>query len=246
MKIIMSPAKQMKLCEEPIVKGTPILFPKQSQEILSQLQNKTYDELKSIFKASDKVTRPIYEQYQKMKDGWQPSLSPALFTYSGIAYQYMAPAVLEDQQLNWLQNHLYIISGVYGLVRPFDEIQIYRLEFHCKIPFSLYDYWQDLIYDKLKEEDWILNAASAEYSKVLKKYRSKLSVVDLKFYEPGEDGLKEKGVHAKMARGAIVRFCAENEIKKKEELKNFRDFGFRYNEDLSSDHLFVYVKEAAL
>lgn len=245
MKIIMSPAKQMKLCEDNIVNGTPILFPKQSQEILAQLQSRSYNELKSIFNASDKVTRPIFEQYQNMKNGKELPVSPALFTYCGIAYQYMAPSVLEDQELNWLQNHLYIISGVYGLVRPFDEIQIYRLEFHCKIPFSLYDYWQDLIYEKLKGEDWILNAASAEYSKVLKKYRKELPIVDLKFYEPTERGLQEKGVHAKMARGAIVRFCAEHEIKKKEELQNFKDFGFRYQKDLSKDNLFVYVKETA-
>ncbi|MGM9913171.1 peroxide stress protein YaaA [Floccifex sp.] len=234
MKIIISPAKQMKPVDLNIQTTKP-MFNEQTQRLLEHLQSLDYDTLKKYMKCSDTIAQEVYDLYQNF-DKQEPSC--ALLTYSGIQYQYMHAQVFNDDQFQYLQDHLYILSGLYGLVRPLDEIKRYRLEMQTKCPFSLYEYWSDLLANEIKDEI-ILNLASEEYAKCIRKYKK---IIDVRFVEEQNGKYVEKGVYAKMARGAMVRFLAENKIEDIESIKNFKELGYTFDSSLSNENKYVFIR----
>jgi cytoplasmic iron level regulating protein YaaA (DUF328/UPF0246 family) len=239
MKIILSPAKKMEPADDSGYIMSKPLFESEANMLLEKLRSYDYDSLKAIFKASDKVCQPIYELYQAQKKGRTFEKYPAILTYSGIAFQYMAPGVLEDEALAYLQEHLLILSGLYGALRPMDSIGIYRLEMAQKPGVNLYEFWPDKL-APLFENETVLNLASKEYSKAVKGYANR---IDVRFEELDEKGYKEKGVYAKMARGAIVRFCAQNQIETVEQIKAFTDQGYKFDEQASSNTLYIFRRK---
>lgn len=226
MKIIISPSKQMKIQDDIAIQGTTPLFLNKATELKNHLKELDYVTLKKYLKCSDSIAKITYEQYQMMD--FTKNTTPAIFAYSGIQYQYMASQVLNDDELDYLQKHLYILSGLYGLLRPLDEIVIYRLEMQTKCPFSLYDFWQDTIANQIQEP--ILNLASEEYAKVIRKYKP---VIDVKF-------LNANSVHAKMARGAMVHFLAENQIENVEDITSFQEQSFIFDNQRSTPSQYVF------
>lgn len=230
MNIIISPAKQMKIIDDISIPQTTPIFMQQTQELLNHLQKLNYEELKSYLKCSDAIARKTFFQYQNMN--LNTNTSCALFSYSGIQYQYMAPHVFTDDQIQYVQNHLYILSGFYGLLKPLDAITPYRLEMQTKCPFSLYEYWNHQIADQIQEP--ILNLASEEYAKVIRKYKS---VIDVKFLDIDN---KEKGVYAKMARGAMVRYLAENHIEDIQNITTFNELNYAYDPIQSTETVYVF------
>lgn len=154
-------------------------------------------------------------------------LSPALFSFKGLAFTYMAPQVFSKDELDFLENRLFILSGLFGLIRPFDAISPYRLEMMANLSAekskNLYEFWGDLIYREIfKSNDIVLNLASVEYSKCLSKYLKKDDkLIDVYFLEYKDNKLLQKASYSKMARGSMVRFIAENKIQNIEELKKF-------------------------
>ena len=165
MKILISPAKQMKTYEDYFDTSSSPLFLDQTKILLKQLKSLSYSELKIAFKCSDKLAKEAYENYQSLD--LDQARIPALFAYRGIQYTTMAPEVLEDEALRYLSKHLLILSGFYGLLRPFDTIVKYRLEMQSKIPFSLYDFWGSALADSI-QDPFILNLASEEYAKCIR------------------------------------------------------------------------------
>lgn len=232
MKIIISPAKQMKTVDDIDLIGTKPVFLSKTQDLLNHLQSLDYFTLKSYLKCSDSIAQKTFSQYQNMHLDLNTSL--AILMYSGIQYQYMAPQVFTDEQFQYVQEHVRILSGFYGILKPLDTIVAYRLEMQTKCPFSLYDFWKQDIANQFHEP--ILNLASEEYAKVIRKYKS---LIDVRFLD--RDG-KEKGVYAKMARGAMVRFLAENQIQNIEDIVTFDQLGYVYTKDLSTHSLYVFKK----
>ena len=161
--------------------------------------------------------------------------TPAILSYSGIQYQYMAPHVFTDDQMKYIQEHLYILSGFYGLLRPLDAITPYRLEMQTKCPFSLYEFWKEDLAKQVDEP--ILNLASEEYAKIIRKYKP---LVDVRFIE--ENG-KEKGVYAKMARGAMVRYLAENKIEHIKDIASFNELDYVFDASQSTEKLYIFQKK---
>ena len=141
MKIIISPAKKMKMIDDINIECTTPLFLSKTTELLNHIQSLEYSELKSYLKCSDTIAQTTYDQFQNMS--LNKNTTPAILSYSGIQYQYMAPHVFTDDQIKYIQEHLYILSGFYGLLKPLDAITPYRLEMQTKCPFSLYDFWKD-------------------------------------------------------------------------------------------------------
>ena len=139
MKILISPAKQMKSYDDFFNTSSSPLFLHKTNLLLEHLKSLPYPELKEAFKCSEKIAREAYENYQTLD--LNRANTPALFAYRGIQYTTMSPEVLEDKALRYLSKHLLILSGFYGLLRPFDTIVKYRLEMQSKIPFSLYEFW---------------------------------------------------------------------------------------------------------
>lgn len=247
MRIIISPAKKMKVDTDVFTYEQYPQFLDQTKELLTHLQSLSYEELKKIWKASDKISTENYERIQHMD--LESNLTPAILSYEGIQYQHMGPDVFEQQQFDYLQEHLRILSGFYGILRPFDGVTPYRLEMQAKLHDdtykSVYHFWSDQLAKQLfSETDTIINLASKEYSQTITKYNESARIVTCVFGELKDDKVKEKGTLVKMARGEMVRFLAENQITDVEKIKGFDRMNFSFSQAHSSVDTFVFIKQA--
>lgn len=246
MKIILSPAKKMNVDTDTLeYQGLPVYL-EQTKEILSWMQSKTDEELKYLWNCNESIAQQNAERLQCMD--LHKNLTPAILTYEGIAYQYMAPTVFEEGQLEYLQEHLRILSGFYGVLKPIDGVRPYRLEMQAKANVggkkNLYDFWGDKLYTECKDEDGIIiNLASKEYSKCIEKYLASSDMyITCTFCEMDKGKLVQKGTYAKMARGEMVRFMAEKRIKDPQEIKEFNRLGYIFREALSCDTEYVFER----
>lgn len=246
-KIIISPAKKMVTDNDCLFHRQMPVFLEKAERLKNYLCGLSYADLKKLLCCNDEIAALNYERYQQMD--LRRSLSPAILSYDGIQYKYMAPQVFEDSYFEYIEKHLRILSGLYGILRPFDGITPYRLEMQAKLKTgfcsSLYDYWDRLIYDDLTKDDrMILNLASVEYSKTVSKYLTgSIIYVTCTFGELEGGKIREKGVYVKMARGEMVRYMAENGIEALSELKSFDRLGFKYSCELSDESNYVFLKE---
>lgn len=243
MIIILSPAKKMKESHDDFeVQGKPY-FLKEAASLIEQLKEMNQAELKKVWNCSDALVK----ENQKRLDQFSLSdhLSLAVFTYVGLAYQHLASDVMTQEQLDYLQDHLRILSGLYGFLKPFDGICPYRLEMQAKLPtFDLYSFWNSKIYDALtKETDCIINLASKEYSLVIEKYLTeKVKYITIDFCEKKGDKLIQKGTMAKMARGDMVRWMSENNIEKVEDIQKFA-LHYHFDKESSDQNHYVFIKD---
>ena len=193
MKIILSPAKKMIVDTDNIAPVELPAFIDKTAEILSWMKSKSKEELKAIWKCNDKIAEQNVNRLENMD--LYNRLTPAVLAYEGIAFQYMAPAVFEIQQFEYLQNHLRILSAFYGILKPLDGVTPYRLEMQAKAEIeettNLYDYWGDRLYHSVIDDSRIIiNLASKEYSKCIEKYLSdKDKYITVTFCEQSGDDL---------------------------------------------------------
>lgn len=246
-RIIISPAKKMKVDNDGFGPRGPAIYLEETKILLDYLQSLSYKELKAIWKCSDKLASKNFEIIKNMD--LENNLSPAVLSFEGLQYQYMSAGVFTYRELDYIQDHLRILSGFYGILKPFDGIVAYRLEMQAKLlgfsHESLYDFWKDKIAKNILEEsDLIINLASKEYSKAVSKYLPKgTRFINCIFGELIEGKLKEKGTLAKMARGEMVRFMAEENILDPEDIKSFNRLGYLYRDDLSDENSYVFIKK---
>ena len=139
----------MKMIDDINIECTTPLFLSKTSKLLNHIKSLDYSELKSCLKCSDTIAQSTFDQFQNMR--LDKNTTPAILSYSGIQYQYMAPHVFTDDQMKYIQDHLYILSGFYGLLKPLDAITPYRLEMQTKCPFSLYDFWKDDLAKQMDE-----------------------------------------------------------------------------------------------
>jgi cytoplasmic iron level regulating protein YaaA (DUF328/UPF0246 family) len=204
-----------------------------------------YDALKKLWKCNDKIATQNVERLEHMD--LRGALTPAILAYEGIQYQYMAPTVFSDMEFDYIQEHLRILSGFYGVLKPFDGVVPYRLEMQAKLSMDgakdLYAYWGDSLAKHLSEEtDCIINLASKEYSQSVSGYLPKsVRFITCVFGEWNGGKIVEKGTICKMARGEMVRFLAENQIEDPEEIKAFSRLQYRYSEAHSDENTFVFL-----
>ena len=247
MKIILSPAKKMITDTDSIAPVTLPEFIDKTTEILNWLKDRSKEELKAIWKCNDKILEQNFNRLENMN--LYQMLTPAVLSYEGIAFQYMAPSVFEDMQLEYVQNHLRILSAFYGALKPMDGVTPYRLEMQAKIRIgdakNLYEYWGDLLYRSVIDDSRIIiNLASKEYSKCIEKYLTQQDrYITITFCELSGDKLVTKGTYAKIARGEMVRFMAENSIENPEDIKKFDRLGYSFRSDLSSDTEYVFERK---
>lgn len=247
MRIIFSPAKKMNIDTDSLcVQGKPV-FLSQTEEILLWLQSKSHAELQKLWGCNDKIAQKNVDRLEHMD--LYHKLTPAVISYEGIAYRYMAPAVFEDGQFDYVQEHLRILSAFYGVLRPMDGVTPYRLEMQARAAIAgyknLYDLWGARLYEEVRDDSGIIiNLASKEYSVCIEKYLTKQDTyITCVFGEMSGDKFVTKGTYAKMARGEMVRFMAENHIENPEEIKCFDRLGYVYREDLSSAEKYVFERQ---
>ena len=247
MKIILSPAKKMIVDTDNIAPVELPAFIDKTAEILSWMKSKSKEELKAIWKCNDKIAEQNVNRLENMD--LYNRLTPAVLAYEGIAFQYMAPAVFEIQQFEYLQNHLRILSAFYGILKPLDGVTPYRLEMQAKAEIeektNLYDYWGNRLYHSVIDDSrTIINLASKEYSKCIERYLSdKDNYITITFCELSGDKLVTKGTYAKMARGEMVRFMAENNIENPVNIQKFDRLGYIFRGDLSSETEYVFERK---
>ncbi len=246
MRIIISPAKKMKIdTDSPLDMGAP-KFMKQTELLLEYLREMCYEEAKDVWKCNDNIAQLNYDRIQRMD--LHANLTPAIFSYEGIQYQYMGPGVFNRSELEYIEEHLRILSGFYGMLRPFDGVTPYRLEMQAKLQMrefdSLYDFWGKILAEEIfSQSSCIINLASKEYSRCISEYiDGGIKFISCIFGEMKGQKVIEKGTQVKMARGEMVRFMAENQIRNAEEIKLFDRLGYTYNDNLSDDCTYVFIK----
>ncbi|MEK4365042.1 peroxide stress protein YaaA [Paenibacillus sp. FSL M8-0212] len=246
MRIIISPAKKMKIDTDLMAIAQMPQFINESEQLLSLLQKLSYDELKAMWKCNDAIAEQNVERIQNMNI--KANLTPAIYAYEGIQYQYMAPGVFQNEELAYLQQHLRILSGFYGMLRPLDGVTPYRLEMQGKLQGpgfkSLYQFWGSKLADQLQSEsNHILNLASKEYSKNILPFLSEETrFITCVFGQMVNGKLVEKATWAKMARGEMVRYMAEHKIAEVKDVRNFDRLNFAFSEERSDESTYVFIQ----
>ena len=237
--LVISPAKRMDLVEGPPFARTRPAFLADAQHLARELRSLGYDGARGVWRCSDALAQPNWDRLRTMpedmaKDPWL--LSPAVLTYVGIQYQHLAPQVATEGELAWLSSYLRILSGMYGVLRPFDGVVPYRLEMQAKLAVGgcrdLYEFWAERILGALlgAGASTIVNVASQEYAKALVPWaRPRIPVITCVFGEVrASDGrVVQRATEAKAARGAFARWCAERGVEKADQLAGFTEREYR-------------------
>jgi cytoplasmic iron level regulating protein YaaA (DUF328/UPF0246 family) len=234
MKIIISPAKKL-ATDNFINKGTSIQFLEETKYLVKELKTYTVSDLKSLMKLSDNLAQLNWQRFQ---DWNTKDVGQALFMFKGDVYQGLKAETLTSIELDFAQENLRILSGLYGLLKPKDLIFPYRLEMGTKLITktgnNLYKFWENRLHQallsELKNEEEIINLASEEYSKALQINKFSNPVITPVFKDLKNGKLKVISFFAKRARGEMVNFIIKNKIKNSENLKSFSNLGYQFTE----------------
>ncbi len=254
MRIIISPAKQMRVDTDSFACKELPVFMDRTKVLMKWIRSLSYEEQKKLWVCNDKIARQNAERFAHMD--LENNLTPALLAYDGIQYTYMAPAVFEDGQYDYVQEHLRILSGFYGVVKPMDGVVPYRLEMQARAAVgghkNLYDFWGDSLYREVVRGPEgidphrgriVINLASKEYSKCIEKYlQPEDRYITCIFGELEGDKVVQKGVYAKMARGEMVRFMAGIHAGTPDQIKEFNWSGYHFDEGRSSDQEYIFTR----
>lgn len=246
MQLIISPAKKMQSANDSFAPSGWPQYLAQTARLLAALRKLTYEEAKALWRCSDQLAKPNFAWLGKM--ALRSQTSPAVMSYVGIQYQSMAPDLLTAAGLKYLTAHLRILSGFYGVLRPFDAIVPYRLEMGSKLAVdsasNLYQFWGDRLYQALDWSKPVVNLASKEYAKAITPYlRPADNFVEVVFGHLQDGRIKTRATRAKVARGAMVRFAAENQITTPAGLKAFTDPRYRYAERYSTPTRLTFLSQ---
>ena len=245
MRIILSPAKKMRV-DDGLPWAEHPMFLDRTQQLLEVLRGMDGAALKQLWKCNDQIAALNVARLEHMD--LRKNLTPAILAYEGIAYQHMAPGVFTDRELSYVQEHLRILSGFYGILRPFDGVTPYRLEMQAKLCVDgakdLYAFWGDSLARALfNETDCIVNLASKEYSAAVSKYvPDSVRFITCTFGEMKNGKVMEKATMCKMARGEMVRYMARSQIKNAEDVKSFDLLDFHFAPEHSDDNNFVFLR----
>ena len=251
MKVLLSPAKSMSsnLPDFPFI-GTSPIFSIKTQQLISVLKNWSSKDFKLKMKVSDSISESTYQSYSQWSLNNNKNGLPSIFLYSGTAFKGLASNLMSQKDINYAQNNLYILSGLYGLLKPLDIIHPYRLEMAFKFNInkttdSLYSFWRDVITDYINntfENELIVNLASNEYSKVIDRKTLNPDILEFQFLENKNGVEKVIANHSKMARGLLARYIIKNQIKEKTKLLSFNSNGYCFRDDLSTESEYVFSR----
>lgn len=227
------------------------LFLNRAIESNQVLRNLSDDDLQKIMKISDKLLVATKEKINSFQTPFTAeNSSPAIFTFQGDSYDSIEPANWSKEQFSYAQEHLATLSGQYGILRPLDLMQAYRLEMGLKLENdhgkNMYQFWGDMITDKLNEillkhdDKRIISLASNEYMKVINKKKLQGEIIEIVFKQEKAGKYKTIPIYAKRARGAMANFIVENMLNCADELRGFSEGGYRYVEDESDGGAWVF------
>lgn len=242
---IVSPSKTMK--EEKIpIKTTKPKFLEDTHILTRDLKQYDVKDLEDLMQISTTLAKLNHERFQNFD---KAIAYPALYLFRGDVFRGIDADTLKEKEVAYLNRHLRILSGLYGVLRPLDHIIPYRLEMGTRHNNDrgkdLYDFWGSKVKEYLEKEakdNILINLASKEYSKVILPKDINLEVYDIEFREKKKDKYPIVAYYAKIARGEMARYMAVNHVSKVEELKGFDYSGYSFNEKLSKDKVLVFTR----
>jgi cytoplasmic iron level regulating protein YaaA (DUF328/UPF0246 family) len=252
MKIVISPAKSLDFKKPiPTSEFSEALFLKEAERLNRLLRKKSPRVLKKMMSISDNLAQLNFQRNQEWNLPFDPSNArPAVYTFNGEVYRGLDILTLPKDRLNTLQRSLRILSGLYGILKPLDLIQAYRLEMGTKFPVgvkkNLYEFWKQKITsslnDELEEGELFVNLASNEYFKAVDVKSLKVPVITPVFKDFKNGEYKSIMTFAKYARGLMTRFLIEFEASTIDDIKSFDKEGYRFSESLSNDSILVFTR----
>lgn len=257
MLTVISPAKSLDFDSEiPTVRTTKPRFLADSQSIIDQIKKLAPQDIASLMKLSDKLAMLNYERFQSFSTPFTKANARAsVFAFRGDVYQGLDASTLDKDDLAFAQNNLRILSGLYGVLRPLDLMQAYRLEMGTKFENdsgkNLYEFWGEKlnqsISKELKNSDTpvLVNLASNEYFKALKAKQLGFEIITPIFKDYKNGQYKIISFYAKKARGLMSRYIIQNRIESVEELKGFNLEGYKFDPKSSNNKDFVFIRKMA-
>ena len=252
MKILLSPAKSLDFKSElPTIKTSSICFEKEAQYLNSILKSKNPKELSELMIISSKIADLNYERNHSWSLPFtQTNARQAVYAFSGDVYKGLDAYSVDDSKIDFMQNTVRIISGLYGLIKPLDLIQPYRLEMGTKLAFdsnkNLYDYWRKKITEQLNleldDKEPILNLASNEYFKAIDTKVVKTDIYSANFKQLKNGEFKTIAIFSKKARGMMTRFIIDNNINDISDIKSFDYGGYMFHKELSTDKELIFIR----
>ncbi|MGZ2371936.1 peroxide stress protein YaaA [Ancylomarina sp. YFZ004] len=255
MLILISPAKSLDFETENTNKNfSESSFLKESQSLIKQLRKLSTDEIADFMSISPKLAQLNFERFVN----WQlpfdmENAKQAILAFKGDVYTGLDAVTLSEDELQTAQKDLRILSGLYGVLKPLDLIQAYRLEMGKKLQTTkgknLYEFWGDKITNEInktlkgKEDQYLINLASNEYFKSINKKKLKAEVITPVFKDLKNGQYKVISFFAKKARGLMTRFIIQNKITDPEYLKAFDSEGYAFNPHLSTDTELVFTRD---
>ena len=252
MKIIISPAKSLDFeSKVPTNLYSQPRFLEQSEKLNRKLKTISKNKLSDLMKISDDLASLNYERNQTWKTPFSTkNAKQAIYAFTGEVFRGIDVNSLENEKLPILQESLRILSGLYGLLKPLDLMQPYRLEMGAKLKVgsteNLYKFWDNTVAkalnEELKDDELLINLASSEYFKVIPKKVLKVPMITpvFKDYKNGE--YKIVMTYAKKARGLMVRYIIDHNVKTIEELKGFNTDRYRFSEEMSSESELIFTR----
>lgn len=252
MLAITSPAKSLDVSTEWHTDLTPTQseFDTEVKELIAELQQLTPKQLQELFKVSENIARLNYNRFQSWDSLEQ---KPAILTYNGDIYKQFNASTFTETEQQYLQSHLRIISGLYGLLRPYDLIKPYRLEMGTNIKnltldsASLYEYWGDKLTQALnsklqdfpEESRVVLNLASDEYVQAINQPNLSAELLNIEFRQMKDGEEKNYGIYAKKARGDFIAFMKNEKVRNLEDIKGFNYAGYQLKRTEPDGYVFV-------
>lgn len=252
MLIVISPAK--KLDETSSAQTKQYTVPElldASEQLVKECKKLSAKDLSKLMGVSDKIAQLNETRFASFSTPFTPdNAKQAILTFKGDVYQGIDVDNYSEEEFSFLQNHLRILSGLYGLLRPLDLIQPYRLEMGTKLANpkgkDLYSFWGNTITDKLNDaldDNVVINLASNEYWHSIKPKEVNAHIVTPVFKEKKPGGYKVIGLSAKRARGMMTNYVVKNRIEKYEDLKHFSEAGYQFQPEMSSETEWVYTRD---
>lgn len=253
MLILLSPAKTLDYSESPVKAEKAPKFRKDSQELINILKNKSVKDLMQMMHIKENLASLNFQRFQDYSSSFTAKNSkPAILAFKGDVYVGLDAATLNQRELDFTQEHVRILSGLYGILKPLDKMQPYRLEMGSKLKtehgINLYHFWGDKLTKeinrtlKLQNSDIVINLASQEYFKALDRKKIKADILDINFRENRDGKLKFISYSAKKARGLMTRYIIKNKIMDTESIKGFNYENYYFDQDLSDDKQLTFVR----
>ncbi|EDP95642.1 peroxide stress protein YaaA [Kordia algicida OT-1] len=252
MKIVISPAKSLDLDSNiPTEKYTEACFLKEAERLNKVLKKKSRKQLSKLMKISDSLADLNYQRNQEWSLPFTTeNARPSIYTFSGQVFQGLDAFTLPEDKIDTLQSTLRILSGQYGLLKPLDLIQPYRLEMGTKLPVgknkNLYEFWKKKVTkqlnDELEADELFVNLASNEYYKAVDAKALKVPVITPVFKDLKNGEYKTIMTYAKLARGYMTRYIIETDAKTLDDLKGFNYEGYGFSEEMSTEKELVFTR----